>query len=218
MPLFAAKQQLSYRRARLRLFDHLPQAAEQRFLWILPVLCILQQNFKLDKIYETNKTVEQWYKQTSLPKGNHLLGNFFTIAEELKSKTFLAFLIGSQGLRDPLRPGVIRLSPCFDPVKHGRKLLQIITIPEKYCADIDLRMWCVWSSKSINPSLKESNLGRDKFSLLTDLSPKTLIAVWAVAEICCMVETDQSIGAAGAGQRRQETGRLTLVTLSLIVR
>lgn len=89
-------------------------------------------------------------------KRQPFLGNFFTIAE-VKSKTFLAFLVGSQGLCDPLRPGVIRLSACFDSVKHGWKLLQIITIPEKHCADSDLRMWCVWSSKSINPSLKESN-------------------------------------------------------------
>ena len=74
------------------------------------------------------------------------------------------------------------------------------------------------TSGIINPSLKESNLGHDKFNLLTDLSPKTLVAVWAVTEICCMVETDQPIGAAGAGQCRQETGCLTLVTLALIVR
>lgn len=52
----------------------------------------------------------------------------------------------------------------------------------------------------------------------THISPKTLVAKWTVTEICCMVETDQTIRAAGTGQCRQETGRLTLVTLALIVR
>lgn len=33
-----------------------------------------------------------------------------------------------------------------------------------------------------------------------------------------MVETNQPVGATGARQRRQETGRLTLVALALVVR
>jgi len=52
VPLLAAEQQLGYRGARLRFFHHLPQAMEQSVLRILPVLCILQQNLELNKIYE----------------------------------------------------------------------------------------------------------------------------------------------------------------------
>lgn len=51
-------------------------------------------------------------------------------------KTFFALLVCSQGLSDPLCPRVIGLSPCFYPVQHGRKLLQIIAIPEIYHADM----------------------------------------------------------------------------------
>lgn len=38
-----------------------------------------------------------------------------------------------------------------------------------------------------------------------------------VAEVCGVVEADQPVGAAGAGQRGQEARGLTLVTLALVV-
>lgn len=44
--------------------------------------------------------------------------------------TFLALLVGRQGLGDPLGPGVVGLSPCLHPEQHGRELLQVVAIPE----------------------------------------------------------------------------------------
>lgn len=51
-----------------------------------------------------------------------------------------------------------------------------------------------------------------------DLLPQTLVSMWTVTEIFSVMETHQPIRAAGAGQCRQETSRLTLVTLTLIIR
>lgn len=59
MPLFATQQQLSHGGARLCFFDHLPQSAEEPFLWVLPVLCILQQDLQLDEIYQGNETAAE---------------------------------------------------------------------------------------------------------------------------------------------------------------
>lgn len=42
--------------------------------------------------------------------------------------------------------------------------------------------------------------------------------MWTVAQVGRMVEADEPLGAAGAGQGRQKAGRLTLVALALVVR
>lgn len=49
-------------------------------------------------------------------------------------------------------------------------------------------------------------------------APQTLVAQRAVAEVGGVVQADQPLGAAGAGQRRQEARRLALVALALVVR
>lgn len=49
------------------------------------------------------------------------------------------------------------------------------------------------------------------------ISPETLAAEGTVAEILCVVETNESIWTTGTRQRRQETGSLTLVALAFIV-
>lgn len=49
------------------------------------------------------------------------------------------------------------------------------------------------------------------------ISPETLAAEGTVAEVLSVMETDEPIWAAGARQRRQETRRLTLVALALVV-
>lgn len=75
MPLFATEQQLSHRGARLRLFDHLPQAAEEPFLRVLPVLRVLQQDLQLDEIckgIKKHSRVTKW-KNLSEPESS-LLG------------------------------------------------------------------------------------------------------------------------------------------------
>lgn len=63
MPLLSAEKKLCHGGARLCLFDHLPQTSEETVLWILPVLCILQQNLEFDEVW--NKTnVRAWWNTT----------------------------------------------------------------------------------------------------------------------------------------------------------
>lgn len=49
------------------------------------------------------------------------------------------------------------------------------------------------------------------------LSPQTLVAVRAVAQVGRVVEADEPLGAAGAGQGGEEAGGLALVALALVV-
>ena len=49
------------------------------------------------------------------------------------------------------------------------------------------------------------------------VSPKTLVSHWAAAEVRRVVQTHKVVRAAGAGQRRQETGGLTLLALPLVI-